>query len=78
VVAIGSNYALFFDHLGHQGTIDDNTLASLSLANLTAVLAFGLLAFSQIPALYAIGQVVAPGALLCLVLSGAFMAPKQA
>ena len=73
VVAIGSNYALFFDHLREEGLADEDTLASLALANLTTVCSFGLLAFSNIPALYAIGQVVAPGALLSLVLSAAFI-----
>ncbi len=74
VVAIGSNYALFFDHLRQQGHTDRDTLASLLLANLTTVLSFGLLALSNIQALHAIGQVVAPGALLCLVLSATLIA----
>ncbi len=69
VVAVGSNYALFFDHLRHAGQDDDDTMASLALANLTTVLAFGLMAMSDIAALSAIGVVVAPGALLALVLS---------
>ena len=73
VVAIGSNYALFFDHLRERGAPDHDTLASLALANLTTVASFGLLAFSGIPALYPIGQVVAPGALLSLLLSAAFI-----
>jgi predicted exporter len=73
VVAIGSNYALFFDHLRHHGSADPDTLASLLLANLTTVLSFGLLAMSNIEALHAIGQVVAPGALLSLVLSAVFV-----
>ncbi len=84
-VAIGSNYALFFDKLresqqaqqaqapGQASPLDADTLASLALANLTAVVSFGLLAASSIPALFAIGQVVAPGILLCLVLSAAFI-----
>lgn len=84
-VAIGSNYALFFDKLresqqaqqaqapGQASALDADTLASLALANLTAVVSFGLLAASSIPALFAIGQVVAPGILLCLVLSAAFI-----
>ena len=54
------------------GLADPDTLASLLLANLTTVAAFGLLAFSKIPALAAIGQVVAPGALLALVLAAVF------
>jgi predicted exporter len=73
VVAIGSNYALFFDHLKESGAADPDTLASLALANLTTVASFGLLAFSGIGALYPIGQVVAPGALLSLLLSAAFI-----
>ena len=76
VVAIGSNYALFFDQLRHTGGGDADTLASLALANLAAVISFGLLALASIPALFAIGQVVAPGALLCLLLSAAFI-PAQ-
>jgi predicted exporter len=80
VVAIGSNYALFFDQLRHGGAGADgkraresDTLASLLLANLTIVVSFALLALSSIPALYAIGEVVAPGTLLCLLLSAAFV-----
>ncbi|HZE92209.1 MAG TPA: MMPL family transporter, partial [Rhizobacter sp.] len=81
-VAIGSNYALFFDQIrmqqqalpdGAATVIDTDTLASLALANLTAVTSFCLLAFSSIPALFAVGQVVAPGILLSLLLSAAFI-----
>ena len=77
-VAIGSNYALFFDqiraeHDHHRQPADIDTLASLALANLTAVVSFGLLASSGISALHAIGVVVAPGVLLSLVLSAAFI-----
>ncbi len=72
VVAVGSNYALFFDMLQHGGVADDDTLASLLLANVTTVLGFGLIAVSDIKALSAIGSVVAPGALLALVLAAAF------
>ncbi|HEY1230850.1 MAG TPA: transporter, partial [Ramlibacter sp.] len=75
VVAIGSNYALFFDHLHDHGEPDTNTLASLVLANLTAVASFGLLATSQVPVLAALGLTVAPGALLSLVLAAAFCPP---
>jgi predicted exporter len=88
VVAVGSNYALFFDQVQHARgqaaaspsspwSADPDTLASLLLANLTTVASFGLLAFSQIPALSAIGRVVAPGALLALVLAAVF-APRRA
>jgi predicted exporter len=77
VLALGSNYALFFDQLAHgdSGTSDNHsdTLASLLLANLTTVISFGLIAFSQIPALSALGRVVAPGALLALCLAAAWV-----
>jgi predicted exporter len=43
-VAIGSNYALFFDHLRRAERVDEDTLASLLLANLTTVVSFALLA----------------------------------
>ena len=72
-VAIGSNYALFFDHLRRAQEVDEDTLASLLLANLTTVISFALLASSQIPVLQAVGAVVAPGALLCLVFSASFL-----
>ena len=72
VVAVGSNYSLFIDWLRHQPSADDDTLASLLLANITIVLSFGLIALSQIPALSAIGRVVAPGALLALLMSAAY------
>jgi predicted exporter len=86
VVAVGSNYALFFDLLRNDpksgdgfdgGGERDDLLASLLLANLTTVLSFALIACSQIPALSAIGRVVAPGALLALVLAAAFV-PRSA
>lgn len=72
VLAIGSNYALFFDHLQAHGSADTDTLASLLIANLTTVASFGLLATADIPALAAVGQTVAPGALLSLLLAAAF------
>ena len=79
VVAVGSNYALFFDQLmQRQQAPDADTLASLLLANITTVLSFGLIAVSKISALAAIGQVVAPGALLALLLSAAFVARRPA
>ena len=81
VVAVGSNYALFFDMLQHGAApgqeADPDTLASLLLANLTTVLSFGLIALSGIPALSAVGRVVALGALLALLLSAA-LGPRRA
>jgi predicted exporter len=67
IVAVGSNYALFFDRAGQR--IEPQTLASLVIANATTVLGFGVLAFSQLPVLHAIGVTVGPGAVLALLFS---------
>ncbi len=70
-VAVGSNYALFFDRSG-SGADDagtPRTLASLAIANCTTMIGFGILAFSQVPVLRAIGVTVGPGAVLALLLA---------
>lgn len=72
IVAVGSNYALFF---ARAQTPDATTLASLLLANLTTMLGFGLLAFSSVPVLHAIGVVVGPGAPLALLLAAVLSSP---
>jgi predicted exporter len=67
IVAVGSNYALFFDRSERQP--EPQTLASLLIANCTTVIGFGVLAFSKLPILHAIGITVGPGAVLALALS---------
>lgn len=71
IVAVGSNYALFFDRRGGDGkaSVSPRTLASLVFANLATVAGFGLLATSKVPVLEAIGISVGPGAILALVFS---------
>lgn len=80
IVAVGSNYALFFDRAGadqHAG-ITPLTLASLLIANAATVVGFGVLAFSEVPVLAALGSSVAPGAFLALVFSAILSrAPPQ-
>jgi predicted exporter len=68
IVAVGSNYALFFDRQTHSQEAGNQalTLASLSIANASTVIAFGLLSFSQVPVLVALGTTVAPGTFLAL------------
>jgi predicted exporter len=68
IVAVGSNYALFFDRQAsvHQAGSESLTLASLVIANASTVIGFGLLSFSQVPVLVALGTTVAPGAFLAL------------
>jgi predicted exporter len=76
IVAVGSNYALFFDRReaepaavpggsapAPQPTL---TLASLVVANCATVLGFGVIAFSSVPVLQDLGSTVAPGAFLAL------------
>lgn len=74
IVAVGSNYALFFDGAG--GHLDTDTLASMAVANLTTAIGFGTLALSQVPMLHAIGVTVGPGAVLALLLAAIFV-PRE-
>jgi predicted exporter len=71
VVAVGSNYALFFDNAARPESAADRrqTQVSLVVANLTTVGSFGLLGFSSVPVLAAVGVTVGPGAFLALIFS---------
>lgn len=70
IAAVGSNYALFFDkRVAPNSTERLQMLASLVLASSTTVIGFGVLAFSRVPVLQAIGATVGPGAILALVFS---------
>ncbi len=80
VVAIGSNYSLFFaktprtahaavdlpNHTTSDANMQAQVLGSLVIANFTTVAGFGVLAFASVPVLQALGIVVAPGAVLAL------------
>jgi len=77
IVAVGSNYALFFDRSSaqpRQGSVP-LTLASLLIANTATVLTFGVLACSRIPVLADLGSTVAPGTLLALLFSALLARP---
>lgn len=76
IIAVGSNYALFFSG-GKSGGIRAQTLSSLLFASLTTVSGFGVLAFSQVPVLQAIGVTVGPGAMLALLLSAVFSVDEK-
>jgi len=69
VVAIGSNYSLFFDRQAPAGSDRSRTLVSLLLANVTTVIGFGLLSFSKVPVLHDIGVTVGMGTVMALVFS---------
>ncbi|MDP3821735.1 MAG: MMPL family transporter [Burkholderiales bacterium] len=78
VVAVGSNYALFFDRADPNEPISPRTLASMLFANLTTVAGFGVLAFSSVSLLQALGITVAPGVMLALAYSAIFARPWRA
>ncbi|NNM81262.1 MAG: MMPL family transporter [Burkholderiales bacterium] len=70
VVAIGSNYALFFENSESSGMEERRRMQiSLLVANLTAVGSFGMLGLSSIPLLSAIGTTVGLGAFFSLIFS---------
>ena len=79
VVAVGSNYALFFDRTESDfSDCSPRTLVSMLFANATAVAGFGLLAFSNISILQAMGVTVAPGVVLALIYSAIFARRSRA
>ncbi|HTH99635.1 MAG TPA: MMPL family transporter [Acidisoma sp.] len=75
IVALGSNYCLFFARGDQAPEERARALASIMLANLCTVAAYGLLSLSHIPVLHDIGLTVAIGTFLCLVCGAAFSAP---
>jgi predicted exporter len=75
IVALGSNYCLFFARPDQPAEERARALASIMLANLCTVAAYGLLSLSHIPVLHDIGLTVAIGTFLCLVCGAAFSAP---
>ena len=69
VVAVGSNYSLFFDRQAPSGQDRSRTIVSLLFASLSTLVGFGLLAFSKVPVLSGIGMTVGIGAAMALVFS---------
>jgi len=76
IVAVGSNYALFFDRAEDEHQLAPETLASMLIANLTTAIGFGTLALSEVPVLNAVGTTVGPGAILALLLAAIFVPRK--
>lgn len=77
IVAVGSNYALFFDRSNSGEGLDSQTLVSMAVANLTTAIGFGTLALSKVPVLHAVGITVGPGAMLALLLSACFVGQRR-
>jgi predicted exporter len=76
VVAVGSNYALFFDRTAAGEPLDTPTLMSMVVATLTTAIGFGALALSSVPVLHAVGVLVGPGAILALLLAAVLVYPR--
>jgi predicted exporter len=72
VVAVGSNYSLFFDRAMPPGPDRERTVVSLLFANVSTMLGFGLLSFSSVPVLNAIGTTVGMGAIMALAFAAIF------
>lgn len=77
VVAVGSNYALFFERRTEDPEERERTIFSLAIANLCTTIGFGTLSFSSIPVLHDIGITVATGAFMSLVLAAILAAPQK-
>jgi predicted exporter len=77
VVAIGSNYCLFFDRQRGDPAGMPRVFASLLLANSCTVAGFGVLALSRTPVLHDLGVPVAIGTFLSLIFATIIMSPVQ-
>jgi predicted exporter len=66
IVAVGSNYCLFFERAEPDAATQGRSIASIVLANLCTVSAYGLMSMSGIPVLHDIGITVAIGTFLSL------------
>jgi predicted exporter len=78
IVAVGSNYCLFFERTAPDAQNWRRAIASVMLANLCTVSAYGLMSWSSIPVLHDIGKTVALGTFLSMVCAAIFNGPKIA
>ena len=76
VIGLGLDYALFFNRPEDQGGERRRTVFGLLVCGTTTILVFGVLAFSKIPVLHAIGLTAACGSLCCLLFAG-FLAEQD-
>ena len=77
VVAVGSNYSLFFDSKRPTESDRERTEASLVFACASTMIGFGVLSFSSVPVLNAIGSTVGMGAVLALLFSAALRGEER-
>jgi predicted exporter len=77
VVAVGSNYCLFFERQDLEDARAERTVASLFLANLCTVIGFGVLSLSRIPVLNGIGSTVALGTFLSIIFAAVWTPRRE-
>lgn len=78
IVAVGSNYCLFFERPEPDIEMRRQAISSVVLANLCTVSAYGLMALSTLPVLHDIGATVAIGTLLSLIFAAVLSTGRQA
>lgn len=76
VIGLGLDYALFFNRPDEVGDDRARTRCGLLVCSTTTILVFGVLAFSTIPVLHAIGVTAAIGSFCCLLFAG-FLAKQE-
>ncbi len=76
VIGLGLDYSLFFNRQERTEIEQSKTVFGLLVCSTTTILVFGLLAFSKIPVLHAIGLTAACGSFCCLLFSG-LMAQRE-
>jgi predicted exporter len=76
IAAVGSNYCLFFERASPNVETWRRSIASVMLANLCTVSAYGLMSWSSIPVLHDIGKTVAIGTFLSLVCAAVLNTPR--
>ncbi len=77
VVGLGLDYALFFNRLPDNENEWETTFRSLWVCGITTILVFGILMFSQIPPLKAIGVTVGMGALMSIIFAAVWAATPE-
>ncbi len=77
IIAVGSNYCLFFARREADAGMRERAAASILLANLCTVSAYGLMSFSRIPVLHDIGMTVAMGTFLSLLFGAVLSTPGR-
>jgi predicted exporter len=78
IVAVGSNYGLFFARREPEAGRRERAAASILLANLCTVSAYGLMSVSRIPVLHDIGMTVAMGTFLSMIFGAVLSTPGRA